>query len=244
MRIAISGSACQGKTTLVNDFIKNWPIYKKSEESYRKVIKEEKLGINKNVNRDGQWKILNCLVDDMQKSSTEGYVLFDRCPLDNLIYSLWSFEANSSDIDKDFIDKCIPVVKESLKLLDVILFLPVTKVAPVKIELKEDRETDTVFIKEIDNIFKAMERQYMINGGEPFFCKDDKPALIEIFGSPEERIKMIELYLAKNGDLVDEQESVLSNENLDLMESLLYAQKQVKDKEDEENKLYNKFIRK
>jgi len=244
MRIAISGSACQGKTTLVNDFIKNWPMYRKSEESYRKVIKEEKLGINKNVNKDGQWKILNCLVDDIQKSSTEKYVLFDRCPLDNLIYSLWSFEAGSSDIDKDFIDKCIPVVRESMKLLDIILFLPITKVAPVKIELKEDRETDTIFIKEIDNIFKAMERQYMLNGGEPFFSKDDKPALIEIFGSPEERIKMVELYLAKNGDLVDEQESVLSKENLDLMETLLYAQKQVKSKEDEENKLYNKFIRK
>jgi len=244
MRIAISGSACQGKTTLVNDFIENWPMYKRSNESYRKIIKEEKLGINKNVNKDGQWKILNCLVDDIQKSSTEKYVLFDRCPLDNLVYSLWSMESGASDIDKAFIDECIPVVRESVKLLDIIFFLPITKVAPVRIELKEDRETDTVYIKEIDNIFKALERQYMINGGEPFFCKDDKPGFIEIFGSPEERIKMIELYIAKTGDLIDEQESVLSKENLDLMETLLNTQKQVRNKEDDEKKLYNKFMRK
>ena len=68
MRIAISGSACQGKTTLVNDFIKNWPSYKKSNESYRKVIKEDKLKINKQVNQESQWKILNCLIDDIQKA--------------------------------------------------------------------------------------------------------------------------------------------------------------------------------
>ena len=47
MRIAICGTACQGKTTLINDIIKEWPMYSKSKESYRKVITEEKLKINR-----------------------------------------------------------------------------------------------------------------------------------------------------------------------------------------------------
>lgn len=242
MRIAISGSACQGKSTLVKDFIKNWPAYQKSNESYRKVIKEEKLKINKEVNQESQWKILNCLIDDLQKASKETHVIFDRCPLDNLIYSMWSFESGTSDIDKAFIDKCIPLVSESLKLLDIIFFLPITRVAPVKISEKDSRETDKVFIKEIDNIFKMVHQQYLKNGGVPFFCADDKPGFIEVFGNPEERIKMIELYLNKDGDLISEEESVLSPENLDLMETLLGIQKKAQDSENEEKRLRDKFI--
>ena len=66
MRIAIVGSACQGKTTLINDFLKKWPSYSRSNESYRDLIKKEKLKLNKGVDKDGQWKILNCLIDDIQ----------------------------------------------------------------------------------------------------------------------------------------------------------------------------------
>ena len=43
MRIAISGSACQGKTTFINDFVKTWPKYTRSVESYRNLIKEENI---------------------------------------------------------------------------------------------------------------------------------------------------------------------------------------------------------
>ena len=66
MRIAIVGSACQGKTTLINDMIKTWPEYKAHKSGYRKAIKEKNLKINKETNQETQWEILNCLVDDLQ----------------------------------------------------------------------------------------------------------------------------------------------------------------------------------
>lgn len=242
MRIAISGTACQGKSTLVKDFLENWPNYSRSKESYRQVVKKDGLKINKEVNQDSQWKILNCLIDDLQNTTKEDNIIYDRCPLDNLVYSMWSYEKGNSDIDKAFIDKCIPLVRESMRLLDIIFFIPITKAAPVKIEAKENRETDLSYIKEIDFIFKAIERQHSVNGGFPFFVHDDKPAIIEIFGTPEERIKMIELYLDKDGEVVSDKESVLSNENLELMETLLGIQKQIDKKDKDEQKLRDKFL--
>ena len=241
MRIAIIGTASQGKTTLINDFIKNWPTYARSKETYRKLIKEESLKINKEVNQGSQWKILNSLINDLQETTKTDKIIFDRCPLDNLVYSLWSFEKQASDIDKAFIDKCIPLVCESMRHLDIIFFIPITKVAPIDIQEKENRETDKTFIKEIDNIFKVLQRSYH-TGKSPFFPKDDSPAIIEIFGTPEERIKMIELYLDKNGDLYGDEHSVLNPENLDMMEALIKAQKKAKDEEDEEIKLRKKFL--
>ena len=43
MRIAISGTACQGKTTLITDFLEQWPNYKTPKKTYRYVIKENKI---------------------------------------------------------------------------------------------------------------------------------------------------------------------------------------------------------
>ena len=53
---------------------------------------------------------------------------------------------------------------------------------------------------------------------------------------------MIKLYLNDQGDLIGEEQSVLSKENLDMMEAILKAQKKEKDKEDEEIKLRKKFL--
>jgi len=242
MRIAISGSACQGKSTLVNDFLKNWPSYKRSNESYRKLLKEEKININKKVDESGQWKILNCLIDDIQNTEKGDKIIFDRCPLDNLIYSLWAEEKKTSDIDKDFIKKCIPLVQESMKAIDIIFFLPITKVSPVKIEEKNNREIDKVFIEEIDHIFKAVAHALMVKGACPFMSEDDRPPMIEVFGTPEERIELIKLYINPEGDLVDNTASVLDPENLKDMEALLNAQKKAKLDETYEKKIRNKII--
>jgi len=248
MRIAICGSACQGKSTLINDMIKNWPMYKKSDESYRQVIKEEKLKINKEVNQDGQWKILNCLINDVQKTSKGEKIIFDRCPLDNLVYSLWSNGKGCSDIDDDFIKKCIPLVRESIKFIDIIFFIPITKAAPVKLEKKATREIDRLFIEEIDNIFKAISYQANQNKS-PFFDPADRPPIIEIFGNPEERVQMIKFYIGQDGDLIDSDESVLSFENLSEMQSLLETQQSISNEEKQEKKIKkqimvnNKYLR-
>ena len=37
MRIAISGTACQGKSTLVKDFLDLWPSYSTPEKTYRDI---------------------------------------------------------------------------------------------------------------------------------------------------------------------------------------------------------------
>lgn len=242
MRIAISGTACQGKSTLVNDFLKTWPNYKRSEESYRKLLKKEKLNINKKVDQNSQWKILNCLIDDVQKTEKGDRILFDRCPLDNLVYSLWAEEKGTSDIDKDFIKKCIPLVQESMKSIDIIFFIPITKAAPVKLEIKENREIDENFIKEIDNIFKAISHNLMSKGVCPFMASDDRPPIIEVFGTPEERIEIIKLYINQDGDVIDNDTSVLNPESLNQMETLLRAQKRALYDEQDEQKLRNQII--
>jgi hypothetical protein len=243
MRIAISGSACQGKSTLIDDIIKKWPMYKRSEESYRKLITEESLLLNDKVTQEGQWKILNCLIDDIQKTSKDDCILFDRCPLDNLVYSLWSNSKGESDIDDDFIKKCIPLVQETMHALDIILFTPITKFSPIPTEAREARNIDENYIKEIDNIFKAIAYQYTKTGASPFFPPEDRPPIIEVFGDREQRIAMIQLYLDESGDIITDEKSVLSNENIDLVEKLIRDQKDVQRAEVQQEEFRTTIIR-
>jgi hypothetical protein len=53
---------------------------------------------------------------------------------------------------------------------------------------------------------------------------------------------MIKLYLNDQGDLIGEEQSVLSKENLDMMEAILSSQKKEREKEEEEIKLRKKFL--
>ena len=139
-------------------------------------------------------------------------------------------------LDKEFIDKCIPLVRESLKFLDIIFFLPITKAAPVSIIENGTRETDSIYVNEIDSLFKSLNIQYKHNLGKtPFFPAEDCPGIIEILGSPFERVQMIKWYLNKDGELVggdvNDPSNLFNPQNLEAMADLLKTQKQDLNKE-------------
>ena len=150
-----------------------------------------------------QKKILDYQIKELKKYGKDDNVIFDRCPLDNLIYSMWALEKGVGGIDEAFIDKCIPRVCESMRDLDIIFLVPLTDAAPIEIVDDKFRDTDEKYIQEVDNIFKALMARYMHRAFEPFFPEDDVPAIIEIFGSPRERIYLANMYIDADGDAMD-----------------------------------------
>jgi len=235
MRIAICGTANIGKSTLIQDFLKEWDMYGREVKTYRDVLNEKGLPHSKETTKESQKAILDYMVDTLKEFKDGDKVIFDRCPLDNLVYSMWAMSQEGNDIDEDFIDECIPIVRESLKNLDIIFFIPITKHNSINIEDNGDRETDEQYIKEIDSFFKVLQRHYHEHPQDnPFFPRDDSPALIEVFGTEEERIGMIKLYIDAEGDLIGGEGSDIFNaENLEAMENLLLSQEHAKKDEDE-----------
>ncbi len=243
MRIAISGTACQGKSTLIKDFLREWDMYTTPSKTYRDYITENNLPHSKETTKDAQWDILNHMVDSLQEYSKGDKVIFDRCPLDNMVYSLWAYEKSINDIDDDFIKKCIPVVRESLRFLDAIFFIPITKAAPVAIEEDEMRETDKLYIQEVDNIFKGVERQYLEGQkSSPFLPNEECPAIVEIFGNREQRLHLIRQYIDAEGDLMGEEGgSILGQETLDMEQILRDQQQQMNIEKHNADLLYKKI---
>ena len=108
MKISVSGCQCIGKSTFINDFLNEWRMYKKSSHSYRQIIKEKNLTINKEGTEEAQKIILNALVDEITENKDGKNVIFDRCVLDNLVYTLWLNSKNK--VSDEFVKTSIKIV--------------------------------------------------------------------------------------------------------------------------------------
>jgi len=206
MKIAVIGTQNTGKSTYINDFLKKWTMYKTPDTSYRDLIKEKNLPHSKNGNEDSQKLIMDCLIDQTIEYSKQDYVILDRCVLDVLAYSTWL--CLNDKVSEKFLDQQRILVRETLKLYDVLFFIPLTKAA-IEIENNGTRNIDPIYREEIDNIFKAFQESYHRGDGR-IFPKDDTPAVIEIFGSPEERIKLTEFYVNQDGKGYGEDDNLLN----------------------------------
>lgn len=234
MRIAISGTSNIGKQQFKKSLLKAFPQYKTPETTYKDVIEaiyqKSQQEDRETSAADIQWNILNYMIDTFQKYDRDDKVIFDGCTLDNVLYSLYILEKapGVSKIDSKFIDNCVPIVRESMKYIDIVFLLPVTKAD------KTDRKFNDEDL-EINNLYDALHKQYL-QGASPFLPKDDQPAIIEVFGNETQRLQMVKMYLDESGDVIHDKSisDLIDPSMMDLVESteqLVDQQKKEKTKQ-------------
>tara|TARA_B100001094_G_C17947055_1_gene678567 strand:- start:92 stop:763 length:672 start_codon:yes stop_codon:yes gene_type:complete len=220
MRVAISGTSNIGKQEFLKTFLKEFPSYTTPETNYKTVIDaiykkavEEK---RETSSKDIQWNILNYMIDTMQEYDRDDKVVFDGCTLDNAIYSLYLMEKSPkiSKIDSNFIDTCVPIIRESMKYLDIVFWLPITKADKTDRKFEEED-------KEVNHLYAAMHNHYL-EGKSPFLPKDDQPAIIEVFGNKEQRLQMVKLYLDEEGEVIFDKSmsDIIDPEMVELQEQI------------------------
>ena len=209
-KIGIIGTQCVGKTTLIQDMKEKWPVFETPTRTYRDLIKEKKLPVNKNGTKESQELILNFLVDEAMASYGTKRMIFDRTPLDNLVYSLWLYEKGISDIDEAFLDKTVAQVRQAIKFYSVIFYLPFCKENDCALTESPNRDIDPVYRSEIGHLFEGIYKAWE-KGGSRFFDTDDCPAFIPIFGSRQERIAMMSMYINEKGEFYGENDSLVTD---------------------------------
>lgn len=206
MKIALTGTHCNGKSTLVKEFLQKWPMYKTPAITYRDILNEKKLSLNEAGDEKSQRAILDALIDEVQKASAsdDKDIIFDRCVIDNIVYSLW---LNSrGKVSDNFIMDCKFLVAETVKLFDIIFFLPLRN--EIKFEKRDTRSNNPIYREEIDNIFHAVVESYSKNAGI-FFPLKDCPAVITLDGPADLRCEQIRLYLKDSGNPFQEEDGSL-----------------------------------
>jgi hypothetical protein len=223
MRIAISGAACTGKSTTIQHFLQKWPNYNLIKSDYRNLIKDKKH--SKNTTAKLQKQILDILCKEGKEYTHSQKVIFDRCSLDNLVYSMWAYGKGKKGFTDKFIEDSILEVRESMKHLDIIFVCTRDFMPPI--EENGIRETNQEFVDETNNLFKAIIDKFKNGIDElPFFDKNDAPAIIDIYGQPHERIAQIAMYVTEEGDAYGEDQSLIDINELSEMQKLIQEQKE------------------
>lgn len=241
MRIAISGAQNTGKTSLLKSFLYTWDSYNTPEKTYRDILVEKELEHSSKTTTETQDAILDYFLDEQQKhSSVDSNIVYDRCSLDALAYSIWANGKGIEGFDNDYVQKQIALVRESMKFLDIVFICKFDE----KQQIVDDgmRDTDKDFLLEVDNIFESLYQQYFQNvHADVFFPKDDSPAIIKLPNEAQQRIDAIAEYLTPEGGMYGDEDSILNPNNLEELERLVQQQKNALDAEEAEKELFRKF---
>ena len=241
MRIAFSGTANVGKTTLLKAFLNRWSMYTTPTKTYRDIIKEHGLKHSSAGSEETQLVILDWMMVEQKKYTKDSKIIYDRCPWDNLAYTLQGNAAGQ--ISDEVTAAIISFVRESMKDLDIIFWLKYNPA--IKVVNDGFREADIDYIKQTDQIFKDLFHQYMENlESDVFYPKEDCPAIIAIddnFSTVDDRLMFIGEFLDYKGDLIETESSILDPSNEKVLGDMLKEQTMEKENEDRLKKLIEEF---
>jgi len=187
MRIAISGTHCMGKTTLIYDFLKIYPQYVYEEEPYYKLQEKHGIEFSGDPTLEDFIEQLEYSLERLDFHADQANVIFERCPLDFVAYAMYLVHQEGMNLEDTHVSEMFPEIKEALGNLDLIIFLPMTKEHPI---IGSDSE-DEVYRRTVDALLKKMYREDLFD----FFSSHDHPQRVEIWGNPAERMKKLGLYL-------------------------------------------------
>ncbi len=148
MRIAVIGPQNTGKSTFIQDFINEFPHYVTRDETYRDIVENNNLEVNQKTTTESQ-KAIRDFIFGQLRHNTDYNVIFDRCMIDNFVYTSVAYEAGN--IPKWFLDETEGMMKDTLQLVDMYLFIPTA----VSIPLVNDgtRDIDKGYIDIVNNHF-------------------------------------------------------------------------------------------
>lgn len=186
MRIAISGTHFIGKSTLSEDFIKKYPTYKYEIEPYYQLQEESVFELSLEPTVESLLEQLDHSINQLHKCKNEKNVIFDRCPIDFLAYAMCALDEDSTDINQSEFAERFSEIKEALKHLDLIVFLPIDRENSI-----EYTEENPAYRRAVDKNFKKLYWDETLD----IFPKYGSPRIIEIAGDRTTRIKILESYL-------------------------------------------------
>lgn len=176
MRLAVIGPQNTGKSTFIEDFVGQFEKYKTPVETYRDVIRENNLDINQKATEATQKIIRDFLFEQITKN-TKPNILFDRCVIDNYVYSLALYDEGK--VSLEFLNETFNMIMKHLEFLDGLIFIPTA----VSVKLVDDnlRDIDTKFIDKVNRLFtKTL-----------FLIAKQKPTeIFVVSGSREERMEL------------------------------------------------------
>lgn len=188
MRVAVSGTHCCGKSTLIDEFLLAHPDFAHEPEPY--MVLQEDYGeiFAAEPSADDFFRQLEFQVARLRCYKPGDRVIYERSPVDFLAYLLTLKDLHKDSQAMRLVENSQDIVMEALRFLDVIVFLP----------LNENDDGTVISDSEDPELRSAVNDQLV-----DIFTEDDfnlfasnQPAVVEATGSTAQRLRMLESVLS------------------------------------------------
>lgn len=125
MRVAVSGSHGTGKSTLIAAFLARHPAVVHEPEAFESLADDIDLTPTEGPTPDGLHALLEHSISAVSLHPPGACVLFERSPVDYLAYAAASRRSWPRGSIASFLSASIPRVRDAVRNLDLIVFLPV-----------------------------------------------------------------------------------------------------------------------
>lgn len=184
MRIAVSGTHCCGKTTLIDEFLLAHQGFAHEPEPYAVLQDDYGEIFAAEPCADDFYRQLEFNVNRLRRHSPGEQVIYERSPADFLAYLLALNNLSRDESALQIARSSLGMVREGLRWLDMIVFLPI-----------DDRDGDDV--PEEEDVELRVEVNRCLEGilieDEFEFFASNRPVIVEAVGLTEQRVWTIEM---------------------------------------------------
>lgn len=186
MRIAVSGTHCSGKSTLIEAFLAAHADYRHEPEPYE-VLQDLGEFFAAEPEAHDFYRQLEYSIERLHANRSSDRVIFERSPFDFVAYLLALDDLNRFPMDRILVDRSIDSARESIPLLDVIVFLPIDG-SGIVLPDDEDPELRTAMSTRLEQI--------LIDDDYDIF-PNKRPVVVEVSGTTTVRLKLLEYALSR-----------------------------------------------
>jgi len=183
MRVAVSGTHCSGKSTLIDEFLLSHPEFVHEPEPYTTLVEDYGEVFAAEPSADDFYRQLEFNVSRLRNYQPGQSVIFERCPVDFLAYLLALKNLRRSNSDTELIEKSLAKVIGTISFLDLIVFLPLNDEDPIETVDEEDPELRC----EVDCRLEAV-----YNDGDLNLFSLYRPLVVEARGSTSQRMAIFD----------------------------------------------------
>ena len=186
MRVAVSGTHCSGKSTLIEEFLVDHTDFAHEPEPYTVLQDDYGEVFAGEPSADDFYRQLAFNVERLRCYASGARVIYERSPVDFLAYLLALNDLQRDKESAGLVERSLALVTDGIKHLDLIVFLP----------LEDERAT--VPDSEDRELRSAVDDRLMgILGDDDFkLFPSNCPVVLEARGTTAQRLKMLERALA------------------------------------------------
>lgn len=191
MRIAVSGTHCTGKSTLIEEFLRLHPEFVHEPEPYAVLVEDFGEEFSANPCADDFLRQLEFQVEMLQQYSKGAKVICERSPIDFLAYVLALRDLGREPVANLFVERLFQLVSNSIRNLDLIIFLPLDGAHGIEDPDEEDLRLRETVDERLSSIFRADEFG--------IFGAGDALRIIEAQGTPRQQLVALEAAIGSIG---------------------------------------------